>query len=100
MSGCLHGREARLDAFADHQHFARFGEAHHAAATRPEHHLRGIDWRLADAVAGKEGAVNGDRFRISAARYEHHQCGPDAARRVLQCGMKAEGRRQREKQPA
>ena len=39
----------------------RLGEAHHAAATRTEHHLRRIDRRLAAAVAGKKGAVNGDR---------------------------------------
>jgi hypothetical protein len=73
ISRRLHRGEAGLDAFADHQHVAEISEAHHAAATRPEHHLRGIDWRLSVPVAGEEGAVNGDPFRISAARYERHQ---------------------------
>ena len=39
-------------------------KAHHAAATGAEHHLRRIDRRLAAAVAGEKGAVDGDRRAI------------------------------------
>ena len=60
ISGRLHRCKAGLNPFADHQHVARLGQTHHAATTRPEHHLRGIDRCFAVAVAGEKGAVNGD----------------------------------------
>ena len=61
MAGRLHGGEAGLDAFTNHQHVAGFGEPDRAATAGTEHHLLRIDRRLAAAVAGKEGAVDGDR---------------------------------------
>ena len=100
VSRRLHGRKAGLDPFADHQHVAGLAEAHCAAATRPEHHLRRIDWRLAAAVAGEKGAMNGDRRSGGAVRHERHHRGPDAARGMFQAGMEAQGRRSRKVEPA
>ena len=76
--------------FADHQHVAGLGEAHNAAATRAEHHLRRIDRRFAAAVAGEEGAVDRERRAVRAARHQRHHRRPDAARGMLQTGMEAE----------
>ena len=100
ISSRLHRGKAGLDAFADHQHGARLGEAHCAAATRPEHHLLRIDWRLAVAVAGEKGAVNGDRRSGRAVRHERHHRGPDATRGMFQSGMEAQGGQRRKREPA
>ena len=96
MAGRLHGGEAGLDAFADHQHVARLGKAHRAATAGAEHHLLRIDRRLAAAVAGEEGAVDRQRRSVRAARHQRHHRRPDAARGMLQTGMEAQrvGRRQ------
>ena len=90
MAGRLHGGEAGLDPFADHQHVAGFGKAHRAATARPEHHLRRIDRRFAAAVAGEEGAVDRERRHRFAVHHQRHHRRPDAARRVLQAGMEAQ----------
>lgn len=57
MSGRLHGSEARLDAFADHEHLAGLAKAHHSATATPEHHLHWIDWRFPAAIAAAVRAV-------------------------------------------
>ena len=48
------------------------------------------------AVAGEEGAVNGDRRAVDAARHQRHHCRPDAARGMLQAGVEAQSRRSRQ----
>ena len=53
MAGRLHGGKAGLDAFADHQHVAGFGEAHRTATTWTEHHLLRLDRRLSDRRRGR-----------------------------------------------
>ena len=90
MSGRLHGGEAGLDTFPDHQHVARIGEAHRAATAGAEHHLLRIDRRLPAAIAGEEGAVNRERRSVCAVRHQRHHRRPDAARGMFQTGMEAQ----------
>ena len=75
-------------------------QTHHAATTRPEHHLRRIDRCLAVAVAGKKGAANGDRRSRTATRHKRHHRGPNPARGVFQAGVEAQGGRSRKIEPA
>jgi hypothetical protein len=65
--GCLHGRKAGFYAFADHQHVAQHAKPHCATTARAEHHLRRVNRRLAAAVVGEEGAVDGQRLVVEPA---------------------------------
>jgi hypothetical protein len=95
IAGGQQGGEAAFDAFADHEHVARRGEPHRAATAWAEHHLLRIDWRLAGAVVGKEGAVDCKRCVVLPARHQRDHRRPDTATRMFESGTEAERGRNR-----
>ena len=66
MSCRDHRRKACLNALANQEQIARPAEPHRSTPARPQHHLLRVDGCLADAVASKESAMNGDRRFVHA----------------------------------
>ena len=100
MAGRLHGGEAGLDAFADHQHVAGLGEAHRAATARAEHHLRGSTGALPPPSRARKVRWMASGVAVRAVRHQRHHRRPDAARGMFQPGMEAERRRRWKMQAA
>jgi hypothetical protein len=78
-----HRRKARLNALANHEQVARSGEPHRSTPARPQHHLLRGDGRFADAVASKEGAMDGDGCSVHSLCHERDHRWPVIAGRML-----------------